>query len=486
MSSNPDFGNGHGIDIDDAGVAQLAALIRRGELGVVELVENRLADLERRGARTNAFASVNHEQALAQAREADIALTRGASVGPLHGVPIAVKDNVLTPGFGSSAASGVLAGAPLQGDAPLVAQLRAAGAIVVAKTNMHEWAYGATNTSSHHGPTRNPWDLRAITGGSSGGSAACVAEGLLPMAVGTDTGGSIRIPSAACGISGIKPGTGRVNGEGVLPLAWSFDAAGPMARSAEDLWVGLDAMLPAAAGASARHAAQFRAARAQARVRIGVLVGEGFETARDVGHAFDEALQVFRQRGATLVPVPVRGMGAVFAAWKAIMYAEASTFHRQFIGAAAERYTPEVRALLHAGESVSAVDYLAAQQFRAAFGESFAREMAGLAALALPTLPVTAPPLAESQVEFAGRTTTTQDAMTAMPCLANFTGLPAVSVPSGQGDSGLPVGLTLMGHPGGEFALLGLAAAYQDDSTWHAMRPKRYGAVATGEAAHVR
>jgi len=472
--------------IDGAGVAQLAALIRRGELGAVELAERRLADIERRAARTNAFVAVDREGALAQAREADRALARGLPLGPLHGVPIAVKDNVLTAGLGSSAASAVLADAPLQGEAPLVARLRRAGAIVVAKTNMHEWAYGATNKGSHHGATRNPWGPRAITGGSSGGSAACVADGLLPLAIGTDTGGSIRIPAAACGISGIKPGTGRVEGEGVLPLAWSFDAAGPMARSAEDLWLGLDAMWPGSVGDSSRHAAQFREARGRARLRIGVLAGEGFETAPDVGRAFEAALEVFGQRGSELVPVPVRGMAAVFAAWKAIMYAEASTFHRPLMHDRARLYAPDVRALLHAGESVSAVDYLAAQQFRGAFCAAFARDMAGLDALALPTLPVTAPPLAESRIEFAGRTTTVQDAMTAMPCLANFTGLPAVSLPCGFGDTGLPVGLTLIGHAGGEFALLGLAAAFQDDTAWHAMRPGHATATGREEGVHVR
>ena len=217
------------------GVHELCVLMRRRGVTSVDLVEACLNQIERVQAATNAFVVFDKERALEQARALDDQAMNGLFAGRLHGIPIGVKDNFWTNDFPTTACSKVHQGKPVGMDATAVARLRAAGAIIVGKTNMHEWAYGATNHVSANGPTRNPWNTDHITGGSSGGSGAALAAQMVPAALGSDTGGSVRIPAAACGVCGLKPTYGRISRYGVLPLSWSLDVAGPMARSARDL-----------------------------------------------------------------------------------------------------------------------------------------------------------------------------------------------------------------------------------------------------------
>lgn len=454
---------------------ELCLHIRRKHIAVEELVRSCVDTALRVQQTTNAFTVIDAEQALRVARLADQAIANDVAHGPLHGIPIAVKDNYLVEGLPTTACSAVLGHRQLSGEATVVTRLRDAGAIIVGKTNMHEWAYGATNEVSSRGPALNPWNPQHITGGSSGGSGAAVAAGAVPVALGSDTGGSIRIPASACGVSGIKPTHGLVNRQGVLPLAWSFDCVGPMARSAEDL-----ALFLAVLTGCGRHDVTIKdgslTPSAPRRTtlrgsRFGVLRGDGFECALDVDRCFNDALKSLRNDGAELVEVGIPEMGFGFAMWKVIMHAEAAAYHQQFLVDAPELYSNTVRARLEAGRCLTAVEYLRAQQYRTGFNRYVYALCRDVEALLAPTLPVTAPQLGQQSVRYGGQERTSQDALTRMPWLANFAGLPAVSIPCGIGDMGLPVGMSLMGGLGSDFKLLGVAARFQSITDWHAASP---------------
>lgn len=444
-------------------IGELRSLVLSGAVSAAEIAADCIDRIEATHDDLNAFVAWDREATLASARKLDERLKAGEPPGRLHGVPVAVKDNYVTAGLPTAAGSLVRhprAGAG--GDAALVAALRAAGALIVGKTNMHEWAYGATNLVSASGRTNNPWERDHITGGSSGGSGAALAARLVPAALGSDTGGSIRIPAAACGVSGLKPTYGSLSVDGVLPLAWSFDVAGPMARTAADL----AEMLAVLGGA--RH----RPAPPGPRTpRIGVLDGPGLESADEVATAFTQAVGVLETLGARVRQVGLGGVPNAFGAWKIILHAEAATFHEPLLDDQAARYSPGVRTQIEAGRAIRATDYLRAQRFRREFGMVVRRAYEECDILLMPTLPVCAPAAGLDQVDIAGQPVTAQDAMTRTAFLANFVGLPAVSVPCGFGPGGLPVGLTMMGRLHDEEHLLAFAGAYQEVTEWHLRVP---------------
>ncbi|WP_206956597.1 amidase [Trinickia acidisoli] len=470
----------------------LAQAIRGREIRAEAVMRATFDALASLNGPINAFVTHDREAALEAARRVDIAIQAGETLGELAGVPLAIKDNCLTTDFPSTAGSHVRGTDCAAQDATSVARLRAAGAIVVGKTNMHEWAYGATNAQSRYGACRNPWDTGRISGGSSGGSAAAVAARIVPAALGTDTGGSVRIPAAACGVSGIKPTHGLVSRHGVLPLAWSFDCVGPIARSAADLHLllrvlaGPDAKDPTTEGACPPP----RAARRLATLcglRIGVLDGVGLETSADVGRCVNEALALLAADGAAIETRHPPDLASGFAAWKVIMHAEASAWHRNLLDRSGDAYSAAVRSRLEAGRSISAVDYLRAQQYRNAFLEQCGTALGDCDAWVLPTLPIVAPLADETDVTLGDTRVSVQDAMTRMPWLANFTGMPCVSLPCGIGEAGAPVGLSLLGRPGTDFALLEIGIRFQQLSEWHTRGPAQVHAekalaIATGDS----
>jgi aspartyl-tRNA(Asn)/glutamyl-tRNA(Gln) amidotransferase subunit A len=462
--------------LNEAGAQALAHAIRSMEIRAEDVMHATLDALARRNGPINAFVAHDAQASLEAARRVDVAIRAGETLGVLAGVPLAIKDNCYTTDFPSTAGSHVRGAERAAQDATSVARLRAAGAIVVGKTNMHEWAYGATNAQSRYGPCRNPWDTSRISGGSSGGSAAAVAAGIVPAALGTDTGGSVRIPAAACGVSGIKPTHGFVSRHGVLPLAWSFDCVGPIARSAADLdlllrvLAGPDPKDPATAGACSPQRPTRRLATLHG-LRIGVLVGPGLESGADVGQCMDDALALLAADGATVERCTTLDLASGFAAWKVIMHAEASTWHRPLLDAAHDAYSLAVRSRLEAGRSISAVDYLRAQQYRSAFIERFGAALGDCDAWVLPTLPVVAPCADVTHVQLGSTPVSVQDAMTRMPWLANFTGMPCLSLPCGLGEAGAPVGMSLLGRAGTDFRLLEIGIRFQQLSAWHTLRP---------------
>ena len=302
---------------------QIAALAN-GTYSASSLAERSLERATQYAA-LNAFVSLDESIVMTQAEAATQRRASGNALSPIDGLPIAVKDNYLTKDYPTTACSDAK---PLESggvDATVVANLRAAGAVIFAKTNMHEWAYGATNSTSNIGTTLNPQNPEHITGGSSGGSGAAVASGIVAAALGSDTGGSVRIPSAACGIYGFKPSYGRASRQGVLPLSWSLDAPGPMTRSLEDIafllpyFLGADPLDP-----STIHAMPFRELPEVSRPKLVNLVGEGFERSTEVGDAVENALDL---ANVELAQYEVHDVASYFSAWEAIMHCEASSYH---------------------------------------------------------------------------------------------------------------------------------------------------------------
>jgi len=449
----------------DCGVSELLELLAERETTSVSVAEACLDRIERTNEALNAFVVWNPEAVLARASELDRLADEGRSAGLLHGIPVAVKDNYLTSDLPTTAGSRVRHNRDEgQPEAAAVRMLREQGALIIGKTNMHEWAYGATNEHSATGRTRNPWDLSRITGGSSGGSGAALAARVVPAALGSDTGGSVRIPAAACGVSGLKPSYGLVDVTGVLPLAWSFDVAGPMARSASDL----RCMLGVLTGTSSIK----QRCSLEHNLRIGRLTGPGMESSSEVAEAVDAAVEVFESLGAIPAEVEVNAMPAAFGAWKVILHAEAATYHNRLIQEQADSYSRGVRIQLEAGRLIAATDYLQAQRFRREFQAHIEAILRSCDVLAMPTLPICAPLAGEEAVAFDGVATTPQDAMTRLPYLANFTGLPAVSIPCGFGEATLPIGFTLVGRQGTDYQLLDLAEAFQDLTNWHRLAPE--------------
>ncbi len=442
----------------DRMVNQIAAL-GRGDTTARHLAEAALSRAEAFHG-LNAFVALDPEKVLAAAEASDGRRAARTTLGPLDGIPIAVKDNYLTADYPTTACSDALPLEPAGVDATLVARLRRGGAVIFGKTNMHEWAYGATNTTSSFGPTRNPHNPRHITGGSSGGSAAAVSAGIVTAALGSDTGGSIRIPASACGIYGFKPTYGRASRHGVLPLSWSLDAPGPLAASLDDLAVLLSCLLGEDAGdAATRGSRPFRPVAAHSRtVRLLHLTGPGLERSAEVDASVAAALQ--SARGCMVDTRELPGMRRFFGAWETILHCEATAYHQPLLAANAAGFSTVTRAHLEAGQYLSAQELLRAQQVRAEFCTLLASGLGDWDALVLPTLPVPAPAMDSDWQAFGGRRVTTQDSMTWFCWPGNLAGLPAVTLPCGLSSAGLPIGIMLMGRPGQDERLLQIAKRF--------------------------
>ncbi|MBS1252964.1 MAG: putative amidase AmiD [Anaerolineales bacterium] len=459
-------------------IEELSRLLRNKSVSPVEVTELYLARIEALNEQTNAYITVMPDEALTDARRAEEEIMAGDYRGPLHGVPIALKDLYDTAGVRTTAASKIFANRVPDKDATSVMFLRAAGAVIIGKTNMHEFAYGVTNASSYFGPTHNPWDLSRVTGGSSGGSGAAVAAGLCTAATGSDTGGSIRMPSALCGIVGLKPTYGRVSCAGLIPLSWALDHAGPMTKSVFDAAVMLNAMAgwdPDDPATLAAPVLDFTL-----ELRDGV---EGLRIAVDPNYAFSEideevevavkqALNVLRDLGAELVEVTAPQLaGAALT----ILNAEATAYHEEFLETRSDDYQPDVRERLEKGFSVSGIDYAHAQRKRQTISREFEALFEEIDLFATPACAVPAPRLDQTEVTVAGETVSVRKPIAQFTRLFNLTGLPAITVPCGFSGHGLPIGLQLAGPRLDEATVLRAAYAYEQATEWHQRRPVVWG-----------
>jgi len=428
------------------GLVAAVRMVREGAASSVELVERALERIGELDGRVGAFVAVLGDRAMAEAGERDAELRLGSAAGPLHGVPVAVKDLVDVAGVVTAAGSPKLAGNLAGRDAEVVARLRAAGAVVVGKTRTHEFAYGVVTPG-----TVNPWDPERIAGGSSGGSAAAVAAGLVPAALGSDTAGSIRIPAACCGVVGLKPTWGRVPATGVWPLSWSCDHVGPIAADVADVAL-LDAVLSGEGGGS-----RWTAGRPPAP-RIGRLVGDDLGPVDPaVAAVVDERCRRLEAEGAILdeVALPLKAARGAVAT---IVLAEAAAAHARLLAETGEDgYSRAMLAMIRIGQSALAGEYLTGLRYRGRFTAELERLLAERDALLLPTLPCVAPPTGRRTMTIAGVEVGVQAALTRLPGPFNCSGSPVISIPAGLA-GGLPVGVSLVGRIGGDRDLLGVAA----------------------------
>jgi aspartyl-tRNA(Asn)/glutamyl-tRNA(Gln) amidotransferase subunit A len=442
-------------------IARLAPQVASRQLTAERLAGDTLERIERANPAINAFITVLGDRALAEARRLDADLARGRYLGPLHGMPLSVKDLVDVEGVPTTAASRVRRGHIARHDAPVIARLRAAGAVVIGKTNLHEFAYGTTSEDSAYGPVRNPWDVTRSAGGSSGGSAAAIAAGLCAGSVGTDTGGSIRIPSAACGIVGLKPTYDEISCDAVVPLSRSLDHVGPMAADVESAWVMYQAMTAAAA---ALPSDSDRIPPASLRLAVPRryfldLLDE------DVRARFEEAIDRLRQAGASVTDVDVPHAEMIGTVYLHIQLPESSAYHAATLEREPGMYTPAVRLRLEMGRCVLAEDYARAQRGREVLRREVDAAFEDVDALALPTLPIPAPSLGQATVRLGRVDLPVRNVMLRLTQLFNVTGHPVISLPIGAGAAGgaggatnvLPVGFQLVGRRGGTRQMLRVA-----------------------------
>lgn len=450
-------------------ITGLAGLVAARSVSPLELTKHFLQRIDRLDPRLNAFTTVAAEQALADARRLTDELVRGRSRGPLHGIPIAVKDLTDTAGIRTTYGSCLFADHVPEKDAEPVSRLRAAGAIVLGKTATHEFAFGATTNNPHFGPTRNPWKLDHVPGGSSGGAGAAVAAGLVPLSTGSDTGGSIRIPAAACGCVGIKPTHGRVSLRGTYPLAPSLDHVGPLARSAADCATALQvlAAFDPEDPWSRRFPDENFSAGLDAPLR-GVRIGidrahRPVPVSQVVLAAVDRALDAARELGAEIVDVSLPDAIAVTLSASMILLAESYTQHREQFERRRAQYGADVREQLDASATVDTGSLVQALHAR----ERLTREVEQLFdsridAVLLPTMAVTAPAIAATTVTVDESVLPVAPVMASFTLLADLTRMPAIAVPTGLGDDGLPTSVQIMGPIGCDATVLRVGHALEN------------------------
>ncbi|HZT76809.1 MAG TPA: amidase [Vicinamibacterales bacterium] len=387
----------------------------------------------------NAFIRVMVDEALQQAHERDRELAAGRDRGPLHGVPISIKDLIDMRGVPTTAASRVREGHVANRDAAVVAHLREAGAVIVGKTNLHEFAFGTTNEDSAFGPARNPHDTTRSPGGSSGGSAASVAAGMALATIGTDTGGSIRIPAAACGIVGLKPTIGEVSTEGVVPLSRTFDHVGPLTQCVTDAFLVHHALL-------GDHIALPPAPMPLHGVRVAIPRRYFCDVLdADVRARFEAAVERLRSAGVHVDDIEIRHADLISTIYLHISLPDAAAYHASTLDAMPERYTPNVRVRLEMGRYILAEDYVRALAGRDALRREVDAALTQHDALVLPTLPIPAPTIGATTVDVAGRPEAVRAMMLRLTQPFNVTGHPAISIPAGTTASGMPVGVQLVG-----------------------------------------
>lgn len=451
-------------DLAFLSISELARLYRKRKVSPLDVTQLLLSRIERLNPKLNAFLTVTADLALAQAKKAESELFKKypQDRGPLHGVPISLKDVIYTKDVRTTAGSKILRGFIPLHDSPVVAQLKEAGAVILGKTNLHEFAYGVTNNNPHFGPVRNPWNRERISGGSSGGSAAAVAAGLSYASIGTDTGGSIRIPAALCGVVGFKPGIARVSAQDVIPLSRTLDFVGPLARTVSDAALVLD---PLFIRGESEDALIVRP-RAKRRFRIGIPKDFFFEPiASDVRAVFDNALRTIGKRCASVCEVSIPMLAETEDAGNQIAWAEATHDHQQagWFPRFRSEYGEDVRSRLEAGTRVSATAYLQALHARGKFIHAFHTAMAGakVEAICIPTVPIAAPLIGEEKVRIGSQDLSTRALLLRNNRPANLAGVPAISIPCGFTSERLPVGLQLISAVTDDLLLLQLASALE-------------------------
>jgi aspartyl-tRNA(Asn)/glutamyl-tRNA(Gln) amidotransferase subunit A len=452
-------------------ILETSELLRQGAVSPVELTKDCLARIEKLNPKLNAFVTVTAESALEEARQAEAEIRRGDWRGPLHGIPLALKDLIDTAGVRTTAASLLFKDRVPREDAEVVRRLKAAGAVLLGKQNLHEFAYGGSSMISAFGEVRNAWNQEHIAGGSSGGSATAVAACLGYSAIGTDTAGSVREPSALCGVVGLKPTYGRVSARGVIPLSISLDHVGPIGRTVADV----AAMLAAAAGHDPGDKASVNAPvedyvtalkKSLQPLRVGVPKKFFFEDLDpEVASAISHAVSGLAALGAE-----IRDIELLVPTDRTLQSAEAYAFHAEFVARNPELYQPETLRRIRTGQNVSPEALLEARRELERARRDIVSVFADVDVLVTPTTPIAAPTIAELKQN--------PDLLRPRELLmlrntrpVNVWGLPAISVPCGFTEAGLPIGLQIIGPHWGEARVLQVAQAYEHATAWHKRQP---------------
>ena len=458
-------------------IKEAAGLISAHKVKPSELVEAHIERINATDDKLNSFVTILSESALQSSFIAEKEIMNGNYRGPIHGIPIGLKDLYDTAGTITTVGSKIYRERLPQEDATVVSRLKEAGAIVVGKLQMHELALGATSINPHDGPARNPWDTERITGGSSGGSASSVAAGQCMASLGTDTGGSIRIPSALCGIVGLKPTFGRVSRKGVFPLSWTMDTVGPMTRTVEDAALMLNAMVsfdPSDPGSSPHETEDFTSKLGLGikGITIGVPQEYFYETTSpEVKEALNSAEKVFESLGAKVIPISIPVLEHSLAISGTIMLTEAASVHESNLKDRPFDIGDDVRLRLTQGSLYSAVDYLKAQRGRHEFNNQIDKAMETVDILLAPTVGIGAPKIDDKTVVLNG---VEYPALALMPRLTrphNICGLPTISIPCGFTSSGLPIGMQLAGRAFEDSVVIQTANAYENATDWAKQSP---------------
>jgi aspartyl-tRNA(Asn)/glutamyl-tRNA(Gln) amidotransferase subunit A len=438
-------------------IAELAPKIAARKITAEKVTENCLTTIADLNPKLNAFITVTADAALARAREADKEIAGGRYLGPLHGIPLSLKDLIDCKGTPTTAGSLVRKDHMAASDAPVTRRLREAGAVFVGKTNLHEFAFGTTSEDSGFGPARNPHDPARSPGGSSGGSAIAVATGMSVGAVGTDTGGSIRIPAAACGVVGLKPEWGQISATGVVPLSRQLDHVGPLAASVADAWVLFNAMLP-----SARRVNALPETSSLKGLRFGMPTAYLFDRLdADVERTLLAAIEVLRSKGAAIREVALPHANEIATVYLHLVLADAAEYHARTLESRPQDYTPNVRARLEMARYVLAEDYIRALRGKTIIATEVDRALHGIDVLVCPALSIPAPPIGAATMPVKGGNEAVRTLMLRCTQPFNVSGHPAISLPCGTTPAKLPVGLQLVGHKGRTPALVQAALAVE-------------------------
>lgn len=449
-------------------LTQAANKIQSKEISPVELTQALLDRIEFAEPKVSAFALVTADQALDQAKQAEKEITHGSYKGPLHGIPIGLKDLYEVAGIPNTASSKVRAKYMPKHDSAVTEKLREAGAVLMGKTHTHEFAYGATTPT-----TRNPWDTSKVPGGSSGGSAVAVATGEVFLGMGTDTGGSIRIPSSVCGTVGLKPTYGRVSRRGITSLSWSLDHAGPLTRTVRDTAVvmnviaGYDRADPATVNVPVPDYTKALTGKIQG-LRIGVPRNYYTNNVHpEVETAWREVIAKLVSMGAKEVEVDIPMAEAIIPTEWGLLVPEASAYHQQMLRDKGDLYTDEVRTFLEAGELMLATDYIKALRVRTLIQDGFRKLFEMIDVLVAPTLTTYALPYDNPVIQWPdGSEEGGTISYVRFSAPGNVTGLPALSVPAGFSSDNLPIGVQILGRPFDESTVLNVGHAYEEATSW--------------------
>lgn len=465
------------MTLTDLTLAEAAKKIENKEISPVELTKACLARIEKYDETIKAFISVYADEAIEIAKANEILIKNGNYLGPLHGIPIALKDNVAIANKITTAGSKILEKQISSEDATIAKHLRSSGAIFLGKLNMHEFAWGGTSENPHYGTVRNPWNTERFAAGSSGGSGASVAAGMCLASIGTDTGGSIRLPSAINGLTGIRPTYGRVSNSGIIPLAWSMDTAGPMARTSEDCAMVFQSI----AGHDPKDQNSARILvndyltnlrKPLKGIRIGVVPGYFFHHLQQPVHdAVKEALDVYKELGAEIVDVDIKNIHGNISAQLTIESVEPSAYHQKWLREYPDSYGEDVRILLEMGEMLLATHYVQAQRYRTLLRNEFMEAFNKVDVFICPTLPFTATKVGTMKVVIEnGEEEDMLAAIMQFTGVPSLTGLPSLNVPCGFDDD-MPIGMQIIGRPFDEALLFNMGTVYQDNTDYHKQRP---------------